>query len=305
MIKVLTGANHFLLQQELNQIIDEFTNAYGDLNLERLDGEEVSAERLMEAAHSLPFLADKKLIILRNPGIQKAFMERIDNVINDVPEGVEVVLVEPKIDRRSSYYKVLKARTELKEFMETDSNKLNTWIVQYVKEQDGQISSTDASYLIERVGSNQQLLHGELQKLLSFNSNISHANIDLLTELAPQSTIFELIDSAFAGNAKKTLELYHQQRALKVEPQQIIAMLAWQLHVLAVVKTAGDKSSEEIAKAAKLNPFVVRKTATLASRINLAEVKGLIKRALKLDTDLKSRSIDADEALQYFLLTIS
>src|SRR3546814_19438404 len=65
---------------------------------------------------------------------------------------------------------------------------------------------------------------------------------DLLT---PQSTIFELLDAALSGNTRRALELYEEQRSMKVEPQQIIAMLAWQLHVLAVVKAAGERRSEE------------------------------------------------------------
>src|SRR5436190_5958220 len=110
MITTLTGPNQFLLQQALNQLVKAFVAEHGDLNLERLDGEEDSVERLREATHSLPFLADKKLVVLRNPGSQKTFMEQIDDVIKNVADSVEVVIVEPKIDRRSSYYKVLKAK---------------------------------------------------------------------------------------------------------------------------------------------------------------------------------------------------
>lgn len=304
MLTTLTGNNQFMLQQELNRIISDFKAQYGDLNLERVDGEEASAERLIEATHSLPFLAEKKLVILRNPGSQKVFVEGIEDIINNVPEEVDVVIVESKIDRRSRYFKELKVKTALKEFTQLDSQKLNTWIVQFTNEQGGSISLSDANYLIERVGQNQQILYGELQKLLAYDSSISRQSIDLLTEPTPQSTIFELIDSAFNGNKSKLLNLYRQQRALKVEPQQIIAMLAWQLHVLALVKTAGDKSSDEIAREAKLNPYVVRKTASLAKRISLTETKKLIRRALELDVRLKSQTVDADEALQHFLLTI-
>lgn len=249
-------------------------------------------------------MADKKLVVLRNPGSQKAFADQIDNIIEDVPDTVDVIIVEPKIDRRSSYFKVLKSKAELKDFVEPETYKLNTWIVQHVKEQGGRISSADANYLVERVGQNQQLLYGELHKLLGYQPEITRQTIDLLTDLAPQSTVFELIDSAFAGNSKRLLNLYKQQRAIKVEPQQIIAMLAWQLHVLALVKLAGNKTNEDVAREARVNPYVVRKTSALASKISLPETKSLIKRALDLDIRLKSQSIDADEALQHFLLTI-
>jgi DNA polymerase-3 subunit delta len=305
MITTLNGSNSFMLQQALNELIGHYVGQFGELGLEKLDGEESSAERLIEATGSLPFLVAQKLLILRNPGVQKVFAEQIENLIKAVPEGVNIIIVEPKIDKRSSYYKVLKSKTEYREFNELDGHKLSTWIIQYVKQQGGSISSNDARYLLERVGQNQQFLYHELGKLLAYSPQIARSNIDLLTEPAPQSTVFELIDSAFAGNNKKTLELYKQQRLLKVEPQQIMAMIAWQLHVLAVIKVAGNKTADEIAREAKLNPYVVRKSSVIANKISLYDTKKLIKRALKLDIRMKTQNIDADEALQHFLLTIS
>ncbi len=72
--------------------------------------------------------------------------------------------------------------------------------------------SKDAKYLVMRVGANQQTLSNELAKLLSYDKAITRQTIDLLTEQTPQSTIFELLDAAFAGNSKKAMELYAEQR---------------------------------------------------------------------------------------------
>ena len=109
------------------------------------------------------------------------------------------------------------------------------------------MKSNDARYLVERVGTNQQLLANEIEKLALYDKDISKESIDLLTEETPQSTIFELLEAAFAGNHRKVQTLYAEQRAMKVEPPQIIALLAWQLHILAIIKTAGDRTPETIA----------------------------------------------------------
>src|SRR3989344_1524390 len=305
MITTLTGPNTFMLQAELNKIRSDFVAEFEDIGLEQLDGEETTAERMIEAAQSLPFLAARKLVILRNPSAQKAFAERIETIIKGVPGSTDLVVVETKIDKRSVYFKVLKAKTEFRELLELDPIKLNNWIVQYANDYGGSINTQDARYLMERVGQNQQLLASEIDKLLTFNSSINRTSIDLLTDQAPQGTIFELLDAAFAGNKQKAMDLYKQQRALKIEPQQIMAMLAWQLHVLALVKTAGERTPDDIAREAKLNPFVVRKTMQLARDLSLTEVKDLVSRALALDIKLKSQTIDADEALQHFLLTVT
>ncbi len=104
-----------------------------------------------------------------------------------------------------------------------------------------------------------------------YDSKITRRTIDLLTDPAPQSTVFQLLEAAFAGDRRRASELYADQRAQSVEPPQIIAMLAWQLHVLAVIKTAGDRSPRAIAKEAGINPFVIRKSQGIVSKMSLAD----------------------------------
>jgi len=305
MIVTLTGANDFARSSELRKLVRAFIAEHTDFGLERLDGEEASADRMRESISSLPFLTARKLVVLREPGKQKAFAEKIADILKEVPETTDVIIVEPKLDKRLSYYKTLKKSADFKEFTELDANGLSKWAAEYVKEQGGALTGTDARLLIDRVGPNQQALTQELQKLLSYDPHITRASIEMLTEPAPQSTVFELLDAAFAGKAKRAMELYKEQRALKVEPQAIIAMLAWQVHVLAVVKTAAPRSADDIAREARLNPYVVRKTQGLARAMTLPKLKTLTADLLALDLKLKTQSIDADEALQHYLLQLA
>lgn len=304
MIITLSGPNSLLRGQELKKLSDSFIEDQGDLALEKLDGEEASFDRMQESLTSLPFLASKKMVILRAPSANKQFQESAEQLLSNLPESTELIIVEPKLDKRLQYYKLLKKTTDFKEFTEMDSGGLASWLVQKVKEKGGNLSSSDARYLVERVGQNQQMLSNDIAKLLIYDSNITRITIDLLTEAAPQSTIFELIEAAFSGNSKKALNLYAEQRSLKVEPQQIIAMLGWQLNVLAIIKTAGDRSIDEIAKQAKLNPFVVRKSSAVARSLSLSELKKLIADLLKIDSASKRTALDLDEALQHYILKL-
>jgi DNA polymerase-3 subunit delta len=305
MIITLAGENSFALQRELRHRVDAFVAGHGDLALERIDGEEADFARLREAVTGLPFLAAKKLVLLRAPSKNKQFLEEFEQLFGEAPETNDIVIVEPKLDKRLAYYKYLKKSTDFHDFPELDLNGVAKWLVDAAKELEGTISSSDARYLAERVGLNQQLLSNELEKLVLYNPKITHQTIDLLTDAAPQSTVFELLEAAFAGNTRRMLGLYADQRAQKVEPQQIIAMLGWQLHVLAVIKTAGDRSADQIAKEAKLNPFVVRKSQGIARGLTLVQLKKLISDLLAIDTDSKRSALDTDEALQNYLLRLA
>lgn len=305
MVITLTGANSFALRHAQRALTDAFVAEQGDMGLERLDGEESTIERISEALTSLPFLSNKKMVLIRRGSANKQFAERAVDLLAGIPETTDVLVVEPKLDKRSAYYKYLKKSTDFREYNELDPNGLARWLVQSAKEQGGSLSQADASFLVARVGMSQQLLANELDKLLLYSPHVTRDTIELLTVATPQSTIFELLEAAFAGNTRQALQLYAEQRALKVEPQQITAMLAWQLHILALVKTAGERPPESIAAEAKVSPYVVKKSASIARKLTLAELKRLITALAEIDARSKRETFAIDDALQHYLLTLA
>lgn len=304
MIITLTGENVFGRQDELRRLVAAFVAEHGDLALERLDGEEAEFGQLQAALIGLGLLASRKLVVLRGASNNKQFSEKFEQLLAEVPETTDVILIEPKLDKRTALYKFLKTKTDFRDFPALDANGLTRWLAEAAKAQSAALSAADARFLVERVGADQQRLANELDKLILYDPKITRGNIEALTDETPQSTIFQLLEAAFAGNAKRTLDLYAEQRALKVEPPQIIAMLAWQLHVLAIIKTGGDRPADQIAQEARLNPFVVRKSQGIARGLTLARLKSLVADLLDIDRKTKRTAIDADEALQHYLLSL-
>ena len=268
MIVTLAGVNSFTLRQRLDRLSAEFTKKYGSLALEKFDGEEHEAPEIIEGLQSLPFLAQRKLVVVRSGGLNKQFAEEIEQIISSIGETTDVVMYEPQIDKRTAYFKVLKSRTEFEEFNESEPQTLAKWLVEEAKNQGVMFNITDANYLVERVGTNQSLLANELDKLVVYNREITRQSIDLLTEPTPQSKIFDLLDAAFGGHKARALELYEQQRAQKVEPQAILAMIAWQLQQIAVAKMAGNRPITEVSRDSGMKQYPLRKARNLADQLS-------------------------------------
>lgn len=301
----ITGENVSLRDKAWQKLIADFVAEHGDLAVERLDGEEASFESMQEAMQTLPFLAARQLVVIRNGSANKSFTESIERLLNDLPDTTDLLLVESKLDKRLVYYKTLKKQTDFKDFAALDERGLARWLVDTANAQGGKLSQTDALFLVERVGSDQQLLANELDKLLLYDNSVSRQTIEALTDSAPQSTIFDLIEAAFAGRIEKAMDLYEEQRAQKVEPQQIIAMIGWQVHVLAVMVSGADKTPDQIASQAKINPYVVRRTAALAKKLPISRVRQMVGDLASLDYRLKHAPINADEALKNYILHLA
>ncbi len=304
MITTLTGENDFARLQALRQLVADFVAEQGDMALEQLEGETVELTRLREALQSAPFLASRKLVVLRTPSANKQFIEKAEEILSDVSEATDVIIVEPKLDKRLAYYKFLKKATEFREFLLPDARALARWLSDTAKEQGGALSASDAAYLVERVGANQQLLATELDKLLLYEPHITRSTIDLMTDQALQSKIFDLLDAAFAGNKPRALKLYDEQRNQKVDPLQIIAMLAWQLHILALLVFAGDRSADEVARQAAISPYTVKKSHNVARKLSRADIKRYVDDLLAIDKRARREKLDLDDALQLYLLQL-
>lgn len=301
-ITTLTGENAFLRQRELARLSSAFIAEEGELAVEQIDGEDTEFVRIQEALTSLPFLASKKMVIFRAPSKSREFAEQAEELLSTLPDTTELLLYEEKFDKRSSLYKLLKKQTEFKEFTSLDGAALARWTSEEAAEQGATLASAQARYLIDRVGNNQLRLASEIEKLSILGGDITRERIDALTDATPQSTIFQLIDAALRGETEAALLLYDEQRAMKVEPQQIIAMLAWQLHAMATIKAAGDRSADQIAKQAKLNPYVVGKTSNLMRQMSLGFIVQKIDELVRIDLRGKRESLDLDAALKQFIL---
>lgn len=304
MLRIITGDNTFAAQSLVREAVQAFVATYTDLGLEQLDGEVATIERIQEAIESMPFLATHKLVVLKNPSAHKSFMERATDLLSDMADTTDVIVYEHKLDKRTAYYKFLKQQPGFVEVGSLEHGALRAWVAAQAKDRGASLSPSDAGYLIDRVGTDQYVLHHEIAKLATYDQSITRQTIDELTEKTPQSTTFDLLDAALGGDPKRALALYQEQRLLKVEPQQILALLGWQLHGMAVVQAAGNRDAASIAREAKLNPYVVRKTQALVRRMATGQVSAIIARVTDLDIRLKTQRIDADEALQNLIISL-
>jgi DNA polymerase III subunit delta len=303
MIYVHTGNNDYLRKQAIKKYRRTHQAAHGEFSIEQFDGTQHTFEQITAALQNLPFLTEKKLVILRDPSALKQFQTWFCEHADSIDEAVDVVIEESSLDKRTGYAKFLLKLPNTVQHELLSDNELLRWLQRYVTDRDGTISASVAREFIDRVGTNQFLLSNEADKLLLHNKNITSESITMLCSAAPQSTMYELVDAILRGKRKQALKLYDQQRYLRVEPAQIVAMLAWQLHILAVLVTArGRASIDELAKSGHIHPYVLKKNQQLAQKLNRTTVQQLVDELVRVDTLLKTTSSNADLLLKQYIM---
>lgn len=303
MITTFTGKNAYAQKKALRELIVKAQKELGDMGIEKIDAQETNADTILQVVQSLPFLVPKKLVVVQNAQANTELMNRLDEVVDRTADEVDVVLVGPVFDKRKTYFSILKKQTELKEFTESKPFELPDFVVGEAKRLGVKISKPDAAYLIDRVGPDQMMLMSELEKMSITADEITRDGINVHTEQSPQSNVFDMLDAAFSGNTKQAIELYRQQRKMRIEPQYIIAMLTWQLHNLALAVFASPQTEAALISAGQ-SPYAARKSLSLARSTSRNDIKRFIADLTELDTNIKTTA-EADSAVELYLLSLA
>jgi DNA polymerase-3 subunit delta len=305
MIVAFVGDNGQAREQAAKEFIAGFAGVHGATAIDRLEGEALEMERLIDAVSTLPFLSPRRLVVVRDLSLNKTLADNLEHIVDNTADTTDLVIIESHIDGRSKYLSNLKKIADTREFEHLEGDALIKWIVEQVMLLGGQINYETAQALVDRAGTNHQLLANELQKLILYNPKITTLSIQLLTTYNPQSSIFTMLDAAFAGNMTEALKLYTEQRAQGMEPQAILGMITWQLHALSIVKTAGSWPVQEIANKSKLSPFVVRKNLANARKITEKKLISLFELAIKIDKQMKTTAVSPDDAVQALIMAFA
>lgn len=304
MITVLTGTNHFQVKKELEALRQAFISKHGEPGVEVLDGTQLEVEQMKAVLTGASLFASDKFVVIKNISQSKDLSEQFLSIANDIPKEVRVILQEEGIDKRTSFYKTLKKEHEVIEFGEPSEQEVLKWISQKIKDEGGTISNSATQTLLRYIGTDQTQLLNEIQKLVSYNQEVSLETIEELVEKRPEDTVFQLLDATLSGRKEEALKILENLERSHEDPFAVANMLIWQTHILAVVSAAGNRPDSEISKQTKINPYVIQKTKRLTTRLSQKAINTIIESIAELDIKLKTSSVKPWRLLEQTILSL-
>lgn len=304
MITTLTGKNSFLIKTELTQNIHEYISQYSDLGLDIFDGVELDIDAVREAMHAMPFLADKKLVVVRDIAARKDIHDALIQILQNIPESTDVIIADEKLDKRGALYKVLSGFT-MNEYNELSEPELLRWIQTAAADIHLDIDTRMARLLLQRAGENQWILANELQKLADSEEQVTETLLLDMVEEHPRETIFQLLDAIIQGKTTQALSIYSKLKQAQLDPHYTISMLVWQLHLLGYIVTKGERSIDQVARDAKASPYVLKKLASAQNRMTKQSYETMLDEVFAVDAEIKSAPVDADSAVEQLITKLA
>ena len=187
---VFTGENTYALFTELKRWKHEFIQKHGADNLLAYSGKEAIFSRLVEEAAVLPFLSEKRLLIV--DGIPTMEVEQLDVLNASIHPSALVVFISSTIDKRLKINKSLLAMADVHTFDALKEYELKQWVQQTAQELGLTLNDQLVMYLIETVGTDQYALYTELSKLATYDGTVTKELIQDLCIVHSDKLIWSL-----------------------------------------------------------------------------------------------------------------
>lgn len=307
MLYLLFGPEEFARSEALAELRRRIPADVADLNMATLDGRRLKLDALVAACEAFPFLAERRLVIVRDLlKHQRAGKERdeLRAYLERLPATCDLVFVESEdFDKRSAVFTYLKKAAEVREFVPREGADLLRWVAERARALGAQIDGPAAQRLVDYVGSQGRALVNEIEKLASYvgrGGRIGVAQIELLVQDDHEQNLFAFIDEL---SLRRRAAALRSLRRLIDEGQAatyILFMIARQVRILLGVKelAAQRMRPDDIAAALGQRPFVVRKALDQARGFSDGELNQLHDRILELDHASKTGRVDAETGLE-------
>jgi len=257
-----------LLRDDAVAAVREATlgDAPADFNFDRLDGAKTTPAALMDVLRSLPVMAPRRLVVLRDPeprrGAAKALPEAIAEAVGLLEADGETVLVvvAEKVDGRARWVKAFGAKARV----DCDPPKRSRELVNFVKaeskRQQVSLASGAADLLAERVGPHLLMLRNEISKaslLAGLGKQVTRDHVATSTSDIAEEPIWDLIDAIGEGRGADALGTLGKLLSAGAAPPAVLGSLVSHFRRLLRLRSGGNVPGP---------PFVQRKLDSQASR---------------------------------------
>lgn len=162
MIILLTGDNFYEIDRELDRIVVEF-----DGEAEQLDADSLDPRNLTDIFSGVSLFSANRLVVIKRLNENTAVWEALARWL-DKPSDTTLVLVEPKVDKRTKSYKALAKQADVRIFTawtEHDALKAEKWLLDTASSDGIALSRDAAREIVVRRGTEQYQLLNTLRQL--------------------------------------------------------------------------------------------------------------------------------------------
>nr|WP_250130068.1 DNA polymerase III subunit delta [Jeotgalicoccus sp. WY2] len=244
LLQLLYGTNIIRIEDKIKSIAKEYVGTLDDFNYTKINFKDTTVEQIVEEAQTLPFLADRKVIVVEEAILftaQKsgtAVNHNIDLLIDYIKNKSDDTLliftvITEKLDKRKKITKMITERGKQIEINEMNEQELTNYVRTVLDRNDIEISTDALNLLLEKTSYKYESVHNEVMKLVLYaDGNITVEDVESAVSVSLEQNVFLLTDFILKNEKTKAVNLVRELILQKEEPMKLLHLVIGQFRLL-------------------------------------------------------------------------
>ena len=306
-VYLLYGDEDYLKLQYKNKLLAALTTPGDTMNFSSYEGEGISVGELIDLAETLPFFAERRVILVSDSGFFKKSKDDLAEYLLQLPDTVCFLFVEREVDKRTKTCKAVQKAGRAVEFTMPDEKTLARWMGARLKQAKKTISREAWAEFLKRTDESMENMDREMEKLLSYTLDKDHIDLEDVQAICVQqiqTKIFDMISAIAAKDSRKVMLLYQDLLAARESPMRILYLIVRQFRQMMVIQEMAQQRRDikTIAKQVGMPDFAVRRNMGLCKNFTREQMYGLLRDAAEFDEKIKTGRIDDQMAVELLMM---
>ena len=306
---LIVSDSKFLLDDEIKKIVKDSSNKivynYNDVDL----------KSILEEAGYISMFQDMKYVIVKNAnffGKEKLTDNNSQLLINYLnnpnPYTTLIFTTYEAVDKRKNIFKKFQDLGKIMEIKAPINLELFKTVKGLVMKKGYLIDDDGVRYIINACLGNYDLIYNEVDKLSLLykeNSKISLNTLKELISLNVRDNQFKFVDAVIGKNILLTFSLIKDFKSLKLEPLQLINLLAREYRLMIIERILEKKCNQkQIMQELKLADWQLQKIIKNNEMYHIDDLKDYLLSLTKLDYEIKAGIKDKWLGFESFLINV-
>lgn len=295
----LTGDDVLMIEKALHIIQDACNISFPELNVAVFDDENFNAQEIVLSCEQMPFVSDKRLVLVKNIlKIKDSEIKILEQyALNPV---LSTVLVFVEVVGNNVFSKLTAEKVLCKKL---SSEELQKFVKEEFEKENKKISLSAVNLLVDFCGNDLLRIKNELTKLLNYKNEIDDDDIKKLVKKSDDFSIFEISTALTYGQGDKAIKLMNKMLETMEFPV-ILGLISSHFRRM-LYAVLSDATPDEIANNLGVKGFAISKARTLAKNLKPMQILKINNIILDVDYDIKMGKMAVDNAMFYLVFKIT
>lgn len=317
---ILCGLDEILIKESTEQIINKvLLDDFKELNLVKIDGNNINYDEVFNACETLPFMSDKKVVYIYRAnflkdGIDKSqekMYKQVAEYLKNPPDHCVIItyfLFDNKRDRINKQKKImsLDKKCTVVNAERLKGERLYKKVNALFEAEGKKLNKAELRLFCDLVENNMDIIKREVDKLINYtvDRDIKKEDIIKLLPSTSEDDVFDLIDFISQKKPERAIELMNGLINKGENIMMIVSLMEGQFNKLYRARLAVEMrmSKEELAVDLRLPPFICEKLMAQSRKFSLKSIEKCMKLCVETEKRIKSTASDKNTEVELLII---